>query len=236
MHSLKVSSSQDPGKDDYSIHKPLIAAIAARLGCGDNATSSIIDFISRAEMDLKGTHEASSSSSPITLVRKSFDARKGKRDDESTDKNWVYVVDLSSELLDHLGCNPKVPRFYPKENWFEKISHSSSSAETSSPSSSSPSSSALESASPAPILLPPSSSDMQYGLQPDPVVVVGSGPAGLFAALEIASRGIKVILLERGQGVEQRGRDIGALFVRRRLNPDSNLCYGEGGAGELEEV
>ncbi|GAX77266.1 hypothetical protein CEUSTIGMA_g4712.t1 [Chlamydomonas eustigma] len=64
-----------------------------------------------------------------------------------------------------------------------------------------------------------------------PVVVVGSGPAGLFAALSVASRGLKVILLERGQPVEQRGRDIGALFVRRHLDPDSNLCYGEGGAG-----
>ena len=58
-----------------------------------------------------------------------------------------------------------------------------------------------------------------------------SGPAGLFAALSLAEAGLKVILLERGQAVEQRGRDIGALFVRGRLNPDSNLCYGEGGAG-----
>ncbi|PNH07405.1 hypothetical protein TSOC_006143 [Tetrabaena socialis] len=57
------------------------------------------------------------------------------------------------------------------------------------------------------------------------------GPAGLFAALTLAEGGRRVVLLERGQPVEQRGRDIGALFVRRRLNPDSNLCYGEGGAG-----
>lgn len=58
-----------------------------------------------------------------------------------------------------------------------------------------------------------------------------SGPAGLFAALSLAEAGLKVILFERGQAVEQRGRDIGALFVRGRLDPDSNLCYGEGGAG-----
>lgn len=42
----------------------------------------------------------------------------------------------------------------------------------------------------------------------------------------------QVVLLERGQPVEVRGKDIGALFVRRRVNPESNLCYGEGGAGE----
>lgn len=65
----------------------------------------------------------------------------------------------------------------------------------------------------------------------NPIVVVGSGPAGLFAALKIASAGIPVTMLERGRPVEDRGKDIGALFVRNRLNSESNLCFGEGGAG-----
>lgn len=60
-----------------------------------------------------------------------------------------------------------------------------------------------------------------------PCVVVCSGPAGLFAALELAQAGLPVTLLERGQPVESRGRDIGALIVRRMLNPESNLCYGQ---------
>ena len=61
-----------------------------------------------------------------------------------------------------------------------------------------------------------------------------SGPAGLFAALSLAEAGARVVLLERGQPVEQRGRDIGAFIVRRRLDPDSNLCYGaaQGGAAQ----
>lgn len=65
----------------------------------------------------------------------------------------------------------------------------------------------------------------------DRVVVVGLGPAGLFAALALAEAGERVVVIERGQPVEERGRDIGALFARRQLNGESNLCYGEGGAG-----
>ena len=64
------------------------------------------------------------------------------------------------------------------------------------------------------------------------VVVVGAGPAGLFAAIALSQAGVKSItIVERGQAVETRGRDIGALFNRKLLDPDSNLCYGEGGAG-----
>ncbi|KAH7373433.1 hypothetical protein KP509_17G055500 [Ceratopteris richardii] len=63
------------------------------------------------------------------------------------------------------------------------------------------------------------------------VTVIGSGPAGLFTALVLAESGAKVTLVERGHPVEIRGHDIGQLMVRRRLQPDSNFCYGEGGAG-----
>ncbi|CAK9170162.1 unnamed protein product [Ilex paraguariensis] len=63
------------------------------------------------------------------------------------------------------------------------------------------------------------------------VAVVGSGPSGLFASLVLAEFGADVTLFERGQAVEQRGRDIGALVVRRILQLESNFCFGEGGAG-----
>jgi len=64
------------------------------------------------------------------------------------------------------------------------------------------------------------------------VVIVGAGPAGLFAALTLARSGTCTpILLERGQPVEARGKDIGALIHRRRMNRESNFAFGEGGAG-----
>jgi len=62
-------------------------------------------------------------------------------------------------------------------------------------------------------------------------IIVGAGPAGLFAALALAESGMRVTLLERGQPVEKRMRDIGRLRSRGELNPESNVCFGEGGAG-----
>lgn len=59
------------------------------------------------------------------------------------------------------------------------------------------------------------------------IAVVGSGPSGLFAALVLAELGADVTLIERGQPVEKRGRDIGALVVRRILELESNFCFGE---------
>jgi len=59
------------------------------------------------------------------------------------------------------------------------------------------------------------------------IAIVGSGPSGLFAALVLAELGADVTLIERGQPVEKRGRDIGALIVRRILELESNFCFGE---------
>ena len=59
------------------------------------------------------------------------------------------------------------------------------------------------------------------------VTVIGSGPAGLFATLVLGELGADVTLIERGQPVEQRGRDIGALVVRRIIQTESNFCFGE---------
>ena len=66
-------------------------------------------------------------------------------------------------------------------------------------------------------------------------IVVGAGPAGLFAALVLARAGQKPILLERGRPVEQRQRDVEEFFRTGRLDPRSNVQFGEGGAGAFSD-
>lgn len=67
------------------------------------------------------------------------------------------------------------------------------------------------------------------------VVIIGAGPAGLFAALHLIEQGIKPILLERGKDVRSRRRDLALLNKEGIINPDSNYCFGEGGAGTYSD-
>ena len=67
------------------------------------------------------------------------------------------------------------------------------------------------------------------------VVVVGSGPAGLFAGLRLIELGIKPVILERGKDVQARRRDLAAINKDHLVNADSNYCFGEGGAGTYSD-
>jgi uncharacterized protein len=70
---------------------------------------------------------------------------------------------------------------------------------------------------------------------PQQVIIVGAGPAGLFAALRLIEQGIKPIVVERGKDVRARRRDLAMLNKQGEVNPDSNYCFGEGGAGTYSD-
>lgn len=68
-----------------------------------------------------------------------------------------------------------------------------------------------------------------------PILIIGAGPAGTFAALKLLELGLKPILLERGKQAKERVSDIAALNRNKSFNPESNYCYGEGGAGTFSD-
>lgn len=75
----------------------------------------------------------------------------------------------------------------------------------------------------------------QVGKAKKQVVIIGAGPAGLFAALQLIEKGIKPIILERGKDVRARRRDLAMLNKQGEVNPESNYCFGEGGAGTYSD-
>lgn len=78
----------------------------------------------------------------------------------------------------------------------------------------------------------------QYNILPEnapQAIVVGSGPAGLFAALKLIEMGVRPIIIERGKDVDSRRRDLANIAKTGEVNPDSNYAFGEGGAGAYSD-
>ncbi|MDR1983986.1 MAG: NAD(P)/FAD-dependent oxidoreductase [Prevotellaceae bacterium] len=67
------------------------------------------------------------------------------------------------------------------------------------------------------------------------ILIIGSGPAGLFAALRLIELDFKPVIIERGQDVSNRKKDIAAMIRNKTINTQSNYCYGEGGAGTFSD-
>jgi hypothetical protein len=68
-----------------------------------------------------------------------------------------------------------------------------------------------------------------------PVLIIGCGPAGMFAALRLIELGLKPVIIERGKDVRSRRRDLASINREGVINPDSNYCFGEGGAGTYSD-
>ncbi|XP_031481390.1 uncharacterized protein LOC116251329 isoform X2 [Nymphaea colorata] len=207
FYKLAVPVQKDPGKDHIGISDGLLEAVAKALKF---PVASLLP------------HEA------FSVVRKSFDARKVLKEPK-----FVYTVDMDTQKL--LSLQPRaqdfVSRLEPKAGVVEHFSTEKDSGDLISILNGYTATNV--SGVPANGTRAVSSNSLhkfQGGKKPK-IAVVGSGPSGLFASLVLAELGADVTLIERGQAVEQRGRDIGALVVRRILQPESNICFGEGGAG-----
>ncbi|KAG0553790.1 hypothetical protein KC19_12G039300 [Ceratodon purpureus] len=218
VFGVEVLLESDLGKDYFEVSDAVLESTAVALRCEPGILPR----------------------SGLTVLRKSFDARK--------EPKFVYTVELdieeclkqnpaSSSFLSKLRAKPARLEF-SKTPWAPVDVISALARQGESLSTSSSTELEVESSDhlQGPGLEQRGTSDASTtgrrpGQERSKVVVVGSGPAGLFAALVLAESGAKVTLVERGQPVEGRGKDIGALMVRRLLNAESNLCYGEGGAG-----
>lgn len=82
------------------------------------------------------------------------------------------------------------------------------------------------------LIVPTEYSDVSSGKQ---VIIVGAGPAGLFAALRLIELGLRPVILERGKDVDSRRIDMAKISKENIINPDSNYCFGEGGAGAFSD-
>lgn len=86
---------------------------------------------------------------------------------------------------------------------------------------------------------PPQEENIQFDYKDvslaQPVYIVGAGPAGLFAALRCLEQGYKPVIFERGKDVQSRRRDLATLNRDHVVNPESNYCFGEGGAGTYSD-
>ncbi|KAK6156630.1 hypothetical protein DH2020_010878 [Rehmannia glutinosa] len=205
LSRLGVSVHEDPGKDFWTVSEALLKEIA-----------KVLEFPVPSMLPPEA----------FTVVRKSFDARK-------KEPKFVYTVDMDVHKL--VSLEPRTSEFVselePKVGFLEFLHHNNVSGDLMNVIRNHRKIGETASSSEV-VHTNHSMGAYKFSATRKPkVVVVGSGPSGLFASLVLAEAGADVTLVERGQAVEQRGRDIGALVVRRMLQLESNFCFGEGGAG-----
>jgi uncharacterized FAD-dependent dehydrogenase len=213
--SLLLSSPHDNDKvneekrsiDQLYLSKPVLDALFARLKVKHSGTTS-------SHFSLPESIKA------VRVVRRSLDARKKKILNEGP--RYTYVLDVD---VTHHGAQTLRLKHQPGRNENMSLVNEVDLAEPSlSLSSEKVFHDSIDSAS---------ADDVNSLEKKMPtVIIVGAGPAGLFCALSLAqSQQCKPIVIERGQPVESRGKDIGTLMHRKIISKESNFAFGEGGAG-----
>lgn len=205
--------------DDASAWRVYDVAVSFELDDGKDsriATSAVRDAVGK----ILGVKNALTSPDGVRIVRKTCDAR-------AKPPVFSYVVDVDDAAIEGAGGTKREIRARAKK--VERVAGET--VETPAYGKNAGTLSDAYVRAPDRRQKESTSSRREFMDDDDQVIVIGLGPAGLFAALALAEAGARVVVIERGQPVETRGRDIGALFARRQLDEESNLCYGEGGAG-----
>ncbi|CAJ1939982.1 unnamed protein product [Sphenostylis stenocarpa] len=207
LFKLAVPLDQDPGKDSLHVSDALLQQIA-----------KVLKFPVASLLPPQA----------FTVVRKSFDARKKLKEPK-----FVHTVDMDVQNLISLEprCWDFISRLEPKVGLVERVHDERDFSDLRSI--------IRDCKENKEAVLTGGNGRSNFSKElyknqatrKPKIAVVGSGPSGLFASLVLAELGADVTLIERGQPVEKRGRDIGALVVRRILELESNFCFGEGGAG-----
>ncbi|KHN44627.1 Hypothetical protein glysoja_027238 [Glycine soja] len=206
LFKLAVPLDQDPGKDSLHVSDALLQQIA-----------TVLKFPVASLLPPEA----------FTIVRKSFDARKKLKEPK-----FVHTVDMDVQKLISLEprCWDFISRLEPKVGLVERLHDERDFGDLASIIHDSKENKVALKGENGHSIFSTEFYKNQATRKPN-IAVVGSGPSGLFAALVLAELGADITLIERGQPVEKRGRDIGALVVRRILELESNFCFGEGGAG-----
>ncbi|KAH1254246.1 Uncharacterized protein GmHk_04G010723 [Glycine max] len=203
LFKLAVPFDQHPGKDSLHVSDALLQQIA-----------TVLKFPVASLLPPEA----------FTIVRKSFDARKKLKESK-----FVHTVDMDVQKLISLEprCWDFISRLEPKVGLVERVHDERDFGDLASIIHDCKENKevALKGGNGHSIF----STELckNQATRKPKIAVVGSGPSGLFAALVLAELGADITLIERGQPVEKRGRDIGALVVRRILDLESNFCFGE---------
>ena len=220
----RISSGDSVQVDKSYLEDSVLKALFQRLRIRKGAN----DKDDEQDTESSASNNPSSLSLPkelldVRVVRRSLDARRKRRSPGTVENasqsgplyNYVIDVDVRPESnlrLKHQSG--RLERLSPTE--------SSSSSATAAATTTTASQSSNDN----------DKDDRSAKKEKKKVVIVGAGPAGLFCALVVARSGVATpIVLERGQPVESRGKDIGMLVNRRQINRESNFVFGEGGAG-----